>query len=494
MHTTKQRASGRLRRPRIRSGRLLPGLALGLLAFANPTQVRAQSPNPAEVGSETDRHNSEFLFGFSGLSSASLTLGLASGGTATVNTGIYPNQTQGWWNNVIGHFSFNPNYICASDVLAGVYNNFFSFEISGLAGKTVTSATFNVQRATGESSSGKTFHTYSIFDVSTPAATLKASGPANPAIHSDLASGVSYGTHNISVAGSFSEILHLALNANAVADINTAISKGNRFFSIGGTLVPTVAPNIAPTCQIGSKTAECTGANGTQVTVTGTAKDADGDSLTVQWFVGTTLVKTQLIPSGGATTSAIVSMTYDTYPLGSTPVKLVVSDGTDTTSCPITVTIVDTTAPVVSCSAVNSLSPPNHDLVNVGFTASATDVCGTPTVTYEVWCDEDDETDTGDGVHSPDAKDIANTTLRLRAERKGNADGRVYLIIVRAKDVSGNKSTACCTVTVSKSESEVDRASVATQAASAVNACATTDAAPAGFVKSGDGVVLGPKQ
>ena len=63
------------------------------------------------------------------------------------------------------------------------------------------------------------------------------------------------------------------------------------------------------------------------------------------------------------------------------------------------VSIVDTTAPDFALSVLpGSLWPPNHNLVNVGLTASATDNCGTPTVTYEVWCDEDDETrDGGDG-------------------------------------------------------------------------------------------------
>jgi hypothetical protein len=37
-----------------------------------------------------------------------------------------------------------------------------------------------------------------------------------------------------------------------------------------------------------------------------------------------------------------------------------------------------------------------------------------------------------------DARDIAPGTLRLRAERKGNGDGRVYLIVASATDGSGN--------------------------------------------------------
>ena len=66
----------------------------------------------------------------------------------------------------------------------------------------------------------------------------------------------------------------------------------------------------------------------------------------------------------------------------------------------------------------------------------------------QVYSNEDDEHQTGDGTHSPDAKEIALGTLRLRAESKGNGNGRVYLIIVTATDDCNNTALSCCTVTV----------------------------------------------
>jgi hypothetical protein len=68
----------------------------------------------------------------------------------------------------------------------------------------------------------------------------------------------------------------------------------------------------------------------------------------------------------------------------------------------------DTTPPTVSCSvARSSLWPPDHNLVNVGLSVSATDNCdNTPTITVFVFGDEDDEEPTGDGTHSPDAKGL----------------------------------------------------------------------------------------
>ena len=71
----------------------------------------------------------------------------------------------------------------------------------------------------------------------------------------------------------------------------------------------------------------------------------------------------------------------------------------------------------------------------------------TPT-TVTVFANEDDQASTGNGTSSPDAKDISVGTLRLRAERNGTGKGRVYLIVVKARDLAGNMGVNCCTVVV----------------------------------------------
>ena len=99
----------------------------------------------------------------------------------------------------------------------------------------------------------------------------------------------------------------------------------------------------------------------------------------------------------------------------------------------------DTTPPTVKESlALTLLWPPDHNLVNVGLGASVKDVCNpNPVTKVLVFGNEDDETPTGDGNFSPDAKNIGLTTLRLREERKGDGRGRIYLNVVRATDASG---------------------------------------------------------
>lgn len=160
-------------------------------------------------------------------------------------------------------------------------------------------------------------------------------------------------------------------------------------------------------------------------------------------------------------------------------------------------TVEDTMPPVLSCSVITPvILQTNHDMVNVGLASRARDLCeGELPVAVSIFGDEDDEAQTGDGNFSPDAKNIDIETLRLRAERKGNSDGRVYLILVESTDSSGNRGINCCTVTVPHSRSQSALQSAQAQAAAARTFClANAGMPPAGYFVVGDGPVIGPKQ
>jgi len=185
------------------------------------------------------------------------------------------------------------------------------------------------------------------------------------------------------------------------------------------------------------------------------------------------------------------------YPKGTTNVLLTVTDPRGATSqCTATVTVVDDTAPVVTCNvSVSQLWLPDHNMLNVGLTASATDNCDSNlTLVVKVYGDEDDEAPTGDGNFSPDAKNIGVGTLRLRKERNGLGNGRVYLIVVTATDSSGNVGRCCKTVTVPLSQSAVDIQSVLNQAAAAAAFCQQNGTPPPGYFLIGDGPIIGTKQ
>ncbi|HVF66557.1 MAG TPA: Ig-like domain-containing protein [Pyrinomonadaceae bacterium] len=226
--------------------------------------------------------------------------------------------------------------------------------------------------------------------------------------------------------------------------------------------------------------------------VLGNDSDVDGDSLGAQQVTG---------PSHALSFALHADGSFDYTPAvdfaGNDSFTYRASDGSaQSNTVTVNITVHDKVPPALDASVgVGSLWSPNHDLVNVGLNVSASDNSGDPVaVQVAVFSDEDDVTSAG-GEMSPDAKTIAPNTLRLRAERSGNSDGRIYLIVVTATDSSNNVARACLAVVVPKSQSGASAASVAQQAQAAVNYCETHGGAPPpGYFVVGDGPTVGPKQ
>jgi hypothetical protein len=118
---------------------------------------------------------------------------------------------------------------------------------------------------------------------------------------------------------------------------------------------------------------------------------------------------------------------------------------------------VDADPPEVSCSVEEDLlHPGNHEMVDVGFTYSASDNCNDPPeVVITVTSDERTAEASGAGgaTHAPDAhilRDPGGTVqgVLLRAERSTAGDGRVYQIHVQATDRCGNTNSTSCSVSV----------------------------------------------
>ncbi len=134
-----------------------------------------------------------------------------------------------------------------------------------------------------------------------------------------------------------------------------------------------------------------------------------------------------------------------TFALGVTTVNCAANDAHGNVAAgAFTVTVVDTTPPVITSVTVtpSSIWPPNQKLVNVTVSATATDVVdAAPLVRiYVITCDE--------SITSADAVITGLLTARLRADRNALQDGRVYTLHIEAIDASGNRSTATVTVTV----------------------------------------------
>jgi Bacterial Ig domain/Right handed beta helix region len=257
-------------------------------------------------------------------------------------------------------------------------------------------------------------------------------------------------------------------------------------FEVQGACVP---PNAPPNAVDDAVSFEVNSGLHT-IGVLANDTDPDLDALTIT-------AVTQGAHGAVANNGSSVSYTPNANFIGTDTFTYMVDDGhghTDTAT--VTVTIVDTTAPTLAVTTTaSSLWPPNHQMENVGLTVNASDNGGgAPVIQVAVFSDEDDLAP-GSGNFSPDALNIAPGTLRLRSERSGSGNGRVYLIVVTATDASNNASHACAAVVVPQSQSPAARAAAAAAGASAAQSCnANNGAPPAGFVVVGDGPIVGPKQ
>lgn len=184
----------------------------------------------------------EYLFGFSSYDgNESLTLDFAGGGSTVLST----DDHQGWWSATMPNNAGNDDYFVGNplgDSSPQWLRNFFTFDISGLRGQTVTGATLTLTNFMSMSDSGQTSLQYTLYDVSTAAGTLDAVGGTSAAIYDDLGSGVSYGSYSLPVTGLDLGTSQLILNASAVGDLNAAIAGGTPSFSIGGTLPSLAVP------------------------------------------------------------------------------------------------------------------------------------------------------------------------------------------------------------------------------------------------------------
>lgn len=148
-----------------------------------------------------------------------------------------------------------------------------------------------------------------------------------------------------------------------------------------------------------------------------------------------------------------------TFPFGSTAISCSATDtsGNSSTSCGSSVTVVDTTPPSIASAAASpkQLWPPNHKMVAVKVSASASDICDTaPSCQITSVSSNEPENGLGDGDTSPDWEITGALTVNLRAERSGTGSGRLYTSEMRCTDHSGNSSTATVGVTVPFSQSK----------------------------------------
>lgn len=225
-------------------------------------------------------------------------------------------------------------------------------------------------------------------------------------------------------------------------NIHTA---GNPGGEIRGQLIPD--PNVAPEIACpANATVECA----ESVTYTATVTDADGDAVEVVWSLNGEEVQIDQIPAGDPTSGAELEYTA-VLPMGINTLTVTATDSEgEVSSCSSTITVADTTPPVIVSASVNpkEIWPPNHKMVPVRVSAEVTDACSETTWKIVSITSNEAEDVIGSGNTAPDWEITGDATARVRAERSGtNKAGRIYTITIEATDESGNVSEPA-TVTV----------------------------------------------
>jgi hypothetical protein len=155
----------------------------------------------------------------------------------------------------------------------------------------------------------------------------------------------------------------------------------------------------------------------------------------------------------------LVNDAPEVFPMGETIVTWTATDCSgNSSSCTQTVTIVDTTPPIIHnvSASPNNLWPPNHKMVPVTITCVCEDICDIAPECriVSIMCNQP-VNGTGDGNTNPDWRIISDLTMELRAERAGSKkDDRIYTITVECTDASGNSTVATVAVIVSHNNSK----------------------------------------
>lgn len=232
------------------------------------------------------------------------------------------------------------------------------------------------------------------------------------------------------MAGQLYVNIHTAANANG---------------EIRGQLIESTNAEPTVVCPLAGAV-ECTSHDDTEVELTATVADTDGDELTVVWTIDGTAQPEIVIPAAASGGTSVEVPFTATLGLGEHTVSVAVTDGNSVAvSCETTVTVEDTVAPEITSVEASpaTLWPPNGKMKTVNVSVEAEDACGE--VTSKITSVSSSDGGAADYVI------VDDDTVKLRARRAGNTV-RTYTITVEASDESGNTSTDTVEVIVPKSQ------------------------------------------
>jgi hypothetical protein len=159
-------------------------------------------------------------------------------------------------------------------------------------------------------------------------------------------------------------------------------------------------------------------------------------------------------PEGGPVTLMLVPS--GPFPVGSNSVVLTVTDTNGANStCMASIVVVDREGPHIGPVRAQPevLWPPNHQMVDVAVDYIVADACDSGASISRKLTVTCSEPQSGKGGQSEaDWQILDEHHVRLRAERAGIGEGRVYTITVTCRDSSGNSTVRNVSVAVPKSQ------------------------------------------
>lgn len=224
----------------------------------------------------------------------------------------------------------------------------------------------------------------------------------------------------------------------------------------GGTIVADATgsiTNLPPHADASRTTArvECSSHTATPITLDGTAsRDPDGDPIAhYQWFR-----LDHGVPESFGTGNVAIAHASLTVNTSATFALHVYDPQLGANETTTTVTVVDTTPPIVSVSPRQfELWPPNNKmncyLLGEQVNATATDTCDPDPIVRIASVTSNEPTG---GGQTPDVT-WTDTQFCVRGERSGSAGPRVYTVAIEAVDQSGNATVENVTVTVPHDQS-----------------------------------------
>jgi len=244
--------------------------------------------------------------------------------------------------------------------------------------------------------------------------------------------------------------------AITLTDGTTVPVQAETEFLFQGEARMTFVSSQAPRAAITAPTlVECTSPAGGSIVL-----DGSGSTYTDSTIQGVTMVGFQWLEDPGLPSEVVLGRGPTlslVLPLGTHTVGLRVTDASGAAGTAQTViTVRDTIAPTLTLAVEPSLLwPPNHRLVPVHVNLHANDACDVSAVArlLSVSASEpDDAPGDKDGRTTGDIAGVEAGTpdavILLRAERSGGGSGRTYEMTYRARDASGNQTTALATVRV----------------------------------------------